>query len=198
MNGILFKQQMIEAIMRDVNSKTVTRRTDGLKEINLEPGKWHWVDTLNNKFAFAEITQVTPFMVNINMSSAIWVKPRYHAGQIVYVKETWATMKLYDDLSPSELTDTTPIWFKDTDVDKPTGCGDDMGRWRSPMFLPEKYARTFLKIVDVRPERFDITKLSSSGDGDYEKEGGDAAIPMLSKINGLWCFRIEFKLERIK
>lgn len=150
MNGILFKPDMIQAIVE--GRKTQTRRLDGLKEINQNPEGWE-VDIWHfdsRGYRQWQFNKPREFKV---------VKPRYHIGQTLYIKEPWATMAIFDNLSPKELKKGSPLWFTDTDADAPSGCGWDMGKPRSPMFLMEWMTRNFIQITDVRPERLqDITE----------------------------------------
>jgi hypothetical protein len=147
--------------------KTVTRRLDHLKEINLEPDKWECGALVSGQIRF----------YNATTQKAITIKPRYHAGQTVYVKEAhyaygyWKSVNNTENGFPFKLSFHAevgyPIYFEDT---KPKDLGVLKGftgfGWfkRSPLFLEAKYARTFIKIKDVRAERLqeitpsDVTK----------------------------------------
>ena len=161
MKGILFKPDMIQAIIE--GRETQTRRLSGLKEINEEPNDWELV-------------------IGSNMDSLVWlfrnslseildVKPRYQVGETVYIKEAWATEKQYDHLKPSEIPDIAKIFYASD------GVGEwpielSIGRLRSALHLPEEFARYFILIKDVRAERLqDII----ASDSDMRAEG----IPLL-------------------
>ncbi len=88
------------------------------------------------------------------------------AGDRLWVRETWATMICYNSTPPRDLPHNLPIWYKDTYLDEPTGCGDDMGKWRSPIFLPRWASRITLEITNVRVER-----VKDISEGDAKKEG---------------------------
>ena len=203
MNGILFKPKLIKQIA--AGEKDVTRRLGGLKEINLEPDKWKLVAWDNLAFLFeCHGSNYVPD------GHTLKLKPRYHIGEVVFIREAWATIWMYLDLPPTRLPKYATIWFKDTDMDKP----DDIGRWRSPLHLPARFARHFIQITDVSSERLqDITDEESLREGcpTFEMRGIDgelhnAVIPTFwfesiwNSINpdypfdsNPWVFRYAFK-----
>ena len=162
---------MIKAIVN--GSKTVTRRL-------LNPQPFHLSGT-------RDIVLWQPKKeIDINMTDhsdlAVQFAP-YHIDEIVYVKEAWA--KVFSVWPPYEQEGKTPyhIEYKSDTGDTypghwPSDCKDDeaCGRWKSPRFLPEKFARYFIQIVDVRPERLqEITAedclkegVSTKGQSPYE------------------------------
>ncbi len=186
MKGMLFKPDMIQSI-RD-KRKTVTRRTSGLKEINQQPDKWDYMRTNNDGRALFWRSSDTASAIFNDPDNLRLVKPRYQVGETVYIKEAWAEFPELNGMDAG-------IGYK-ADIDN---CGQvpvgntlrtwDKVRPRSPLFLPEKYARYFLKITDVRAERL-LLPLSPE---ELELEGGEAALIMLEKLNGLWVFRYQFE-----
>ena len=76
------------------------------------------------------------------------ISPPYAAGEIRWVRESWRTRAEYDHLRPSALPDDAPIFYRASFDDTVTG----LGRWRPGRFLPRKYARTYIRIADVRAE----------------------------------------------
>lgn len=154
MKGILFKPEMVKA--NNEGRKTVTRRLAGLKEINLNPDKWLKPPVYD--FGYHAWSFFTPD------SKVVWIKPRYHVGEVVYVKEAWAVDALWDDRKPSEIDPHASVWYP-TNADL-MNMPLWVGKLRTPMFLREIHARTFLEIVDVRPER-----LQEITDEDAIKEG---------------------------
>lgn len=86
------------------------------------------------------------------------ITSRYHPGELVNIKEAWATEKQYDHLPPRSIPRTAKIFY----------VADGVGEWpldltigklRSPLFMPEKFARSFIRIVSVNPERLqNLTK----------------------------------------
>lgn len=67
------------------------------------------------------------------------VKPPYHPGDILYVRETWARMMNGD------------YWYKADGKDK-TDIGLKI-KWRPSIHMPREAARIFLRVTDVRVER---------------------------------------------
>src|SRR3990167_4908351 len=81
--------------------------------------------------------------------------PRYKVGEIVYVKEAWHFLNVPENrASPYdfgvEYIDGAISWWTDNSNEMNYPLDE---KKRSPMFLPEKFARLFLKILSVRPER---------------------------------------------
>lgn len=148
MNGILMKPDMIKAIIED--RKTQTRR--GIKELNQEPDRWEYIRTNKDGRVLFWVKADDPEQ-DIDKRIKL-IKPRFHVGEVVYIKEAWATEKRFDSKPPSFFGDaaTVPIWWKFND-DIPETMGLDCGRWRSPLHLPQWLARYFIQITDVRAER---------------------------------------------
>ena len=82
------------------------------------------------------------------------IKPRYKAGEIVYIKEPFV-VEWYDKKNWG-------VWYKYTDYDAflPTL------KWTPARHMPAKYARHFIKITGVRCER--VQEITES---DCLKEG---------------------------
>jgi len=138
MKGILFKPDMFQAIIE--KRKTVTRRTAGLEQLNEKPADVAYLGCNNYQEYMFEI-----FFPD-GTSTIKEVKPRYLPGETVYMKESYCSNCCVDE------NDTEVCYRKD---DNGTCV---KSRWQSPLFLPEKYARYFIRIISVRPERLqDIT-----------------------------------------
>jgi len=170
MNGILFKPDMHQAI-REGGTKTVTRRLDGLKEINKEPEEWRYVGEDDGIPAFQKGRYYHH------------VKPRYHAGEVVYVKEAYAFSFAWEDRGE--------IYYKSDWIDnKPVAMEYHAGKWRPSLFMPAWAARDFIQITDVRPELFRLENLTTQ---ELELEGGEIALKYLKEYAGKWLWRYEFK-----
>lgn len=207
MKEILFKPDLIQAIAE--GRKTVTRRLDGLKNVNGNP-------------AFIEVTDTGLLVWDFHYKFTdvhYTIKPRLLPGEVVYIKEAWATEEQYDNLKPSGLPDNAYIHFVST------GIGDypldiHLGKFRSPRFLPEKFARYFIKIKDVRPERLQgITEEKDNSDNvvfnqiGWCKEGISSYLSNMQRESEFthlwdsinkktpwssnpWVWRIEFELVK--
>ena len=77
-----------------------------------------------------------------------FLKPRYNVGDLLWVKETWA---YYPDENHVIYKAREGIELEQQGIDL-RGC------WKSSRFMFKKFARTWLEVVSVRPERVqDIT-----------------------------------------
>ena len=189
MKGIMFKQDMVKAIME--GRKTVTRRI--MKPP--PPIGYHSPFSIGKVWVFSKPSQADkPFII----------KPRYRVGEVVYVKEAWAINERGQILLKSEHDSLIKL------LELP-----DIGiKWNSPLFLKAEYARTFLEIKGVRPERLqEITSGDAENEGAYQIppypfvgiRDGTAMIGAFSRYwdsinpqhpwadNG-WVWREEFKL----
>jgi len=171
--GILMRPDMIQAIVE--GRKTVTRRLDGLKEINREPDKWRFLKIIQ------EIGGRQRFRFRNSETGIVRdIYPRYQVGETVYIKEVhyryghWKEVGArnhrilykFDAMTPFEDV----VYFVDT---LPTNLilrrGYDAGvGWykRTPLFMPEWAARHFITILAVRAERLQGITLP-----DCEREG---------------------------
>jgi len=128
--------------------KTVTRRLGGLQEINKDPDKWHFVTS-----AIRDIlpVHVGDCLLENREGQQSWVKPRYHVGQTIYIKEAWC-----------ESFDGSKIHYKLDGGESP----GPKGFWRSPLFMPAWAARRFVKILAVTAGRVqEITEAEAKKEG---------------------------------
>ncbi len=134
MRGIFFKPDIWEAKQKVLAEKgmAVARMLDGLKEINQEPGKWEVIATNSVFWTFWKNSEDRPLPI----------KPPYHLNEVVYIKEAW-------------WEDSGDIYFKSdlANGQVPTNMYFEKGKWKSPLFLKEIFAKSFVKITDVRAER---------------------------------------------
>lgn len=141
MKGILFKPDMIPAIVD--RRKTHTRRLeDGLKEINQEPDRWG-VHRGKNGFIFVDVQQPD------DLSLRVFIKPRYHTGETVYIKEALYRHPYLNEAG--YLSDEAAVM-----VNQAIGVSLKW-QWKrdslSPLHCPREAARHFIKILAVRAER---------------------------------------------
>jgi hypothetical protein len=158
MRGVLFKPDMIQAIIE--GRKTQTRRLGGLKEINQEPDAWVHLRGSSPPGKFHFHNQIE--------DSYVTIKPPYGIGETVYIKEAWQPM--------THNKDTAIIMYKDGEWVE-VKCSEEQFNkayyqsklnaysWHSPMMMPEWAARYFLMIT-VRVER--LQEITSY---DFEREG---------------------------
>jgi hypothetical protein len=213
MKGILFKPDMIKAIVE--GRKTVTRRIIKPQPI---------ISQNENGYSFN--WQMSPGMVYVcanapslsDLMQAMKNKSRYHAGEIIYIKEVWRIINPigkylhnpYDFGIEYLSCNHEEQWWTDNGNIMTYPINEKL---RSPLFLPEKFARYFTQIVDVRAER-----LNQLDDAEAIKEGvtvlGRPELNDLSRgkfryayvglwnsinpdypfSNNPWVWRYEFKL----
>lgn len=92
-------------------------------------------------------------------------KPKYAAGDVLYVRETWCFMSCIDCVA--ETTGNChwePIVYEDTDSIS-SGCflyrasvDTDSLVWRPSIHMPKCAARIFLEVTEVRTERLQNIK----------------------------------------
>lgn len=142
---ILFNTEMVQAILE--GRKTVTRRV-----IKPQPNE---EILLNWLFADGVLK------LHYDFESEFAIKAPFNSGDILYVREAWL------ETNPNDCTcyecngGCMPKYVYRADI------GDDENyKWKPSIHMPRELARMFLKVTDVRVERFqDITV------GDIEKEG---------------------------
>ena len=155
MKGICFTKSMFLATIE--GRKTQTRRmvadrnldffleNFGIDNIDIVlPKKEEYV----NKADYGNIFGITRKHLPIHYCGII--KSRYKVGETVYLKEPYCIIET-DDV----------IFYKYAEKDI---SGTD--KWKNKLFMPEKYARYFIEITDVKCER-----LQDISDEDCLKEG---------------------------
>jgi hypothetical protein len=126
---------MVRAILE--GRKTQTRRV-----IKIDDAPENWKISI----AGTSIVRTEPYDVKL---------PRYAAGDILWVRETWAK-RIHSD---------NRYYYKaDNNLGAIFNREDD--KWRSPIFMPREAARIFLQVTNVRVERLqDITEEDAIAEG---------------------------------
>lgn len=160
MKGIIMQPYHIPLIV--AGKKVETRRLESsLKEINKEPDKWEldghvWIDGISPKIEA---------WVFIKAGFKVMEQSRYRAGEVCYIKEAWcedSTGEVIHYKADGGESPGPKVYFgKDKkwhDYKQPF--------WRSPLFLPERFARHFIQMGEPRPERLqDITEEGAIAEG---------------------------------
>ena len=82
--------------------------------------------------------------------------PYGHPGDLLWVRETWATSKSLDHVKPSDLAAGAPIEYAaDRCLTISGGKLPDRGKWRPSIFMMPWMSRITLEVVSVRVERVD-------------------------------------------
>lgn len=109
-------------------------------------------------------------------------KPKYQPGDRLWVRETWKQVEIDDQIG----TRIYPPVYK---ADEPPYQGGDC-HWEPPIFMPKKYARIWLEVLDVRVERVKQMKLGEMISEGIKKvpdgEGGINWTVMMSRMAYLW------------
>lgn len=162
MKGILFKSDMIQAMIDE--RKTQTRRLGGLKEINEDPDRWIRVKPIDKRLLLN-----SPYKSLWQFSDKDKVfklaEPRYNIGEMVYIKEAWRMVATDDGINDFAIVypDGELKFWRDNG--KTINYPIDERR-HSPLMMPAKYARYFITITDVKPQRIaTITRKEISAEG---------------------------------
>ena len=145
---------MVKAILED--RKTMTRRLEGLKEINKNPDDYRFI-------RFDNWNRGSIFQCKTNR---FFIKSPYLIGQKLWVRETF-----YKFTGISHSGFKNDIRFFATDpVDESNFQTASIWLKKSPLFLPKKYARIWLEVTDIRVERVnDISYDDAISEGLYKE-----------------------------
>ncbi len=197
MKGILFKPDMHLAIRE--GRKTVTRRL-----LNPQPfyqsGVLRWIKKEN--------------AIDINMDDHVDLATpyaRYKGDEVLYIKEAYWILDFL--LHPTKQAiivyplNNAQIKYDWDECLEKVWDTEEWNKFRSPMFLREKFARDFIQITDVRAERLhEITKKDvikeGIGSGYYSNLENESCYKALwDSINkknpwstNPWVWRYEFRL----
>ena len=198
---ILFSADMVKAILD--GRKTVTRRVINIPayyQLAKKPQSYGPDD-----YAFLDMADPIGTYPTL-------VKPRYHAGDLLWVKETYCHGIEWDDCKPSEvdpLCGGNDIWYF-ADGERPI---EGWGKKRSSRFMPKWVARIWLEVLNVRPPE----KLQDISTEDCKREGITSCIKkgcptfktafaeLWDKLNAKrgypwdnnnWVWPYEFKINR--
>jgi hypothetical protein len=140
MKPIIFSTPMVQAILD--GKKTQTRRV-----IKIDDAPENWKISI----AGTSIVRTEPYDVKL---------PRYAAGDILWVRETWCERLgvvdkgLYIYKAHVEPQDEIHQYAL------------DQNKWRPSIFMPREAARLFLRVKNVRVERLqDITEEDAIAEG---------------------------------
>ena len=169
--GIAFSGPMARAVAR--GEKTQTRRI-----LKMEPWIAKLGGDLSKKAWPDKAFGVTPCLKiqcadgTVQRNRNPWGWPN-EGGTLLYVREAWRADRKYDHLPPSKIKGGG-IWYEaDDDFARSRKLP---GRYRHARFMPRRFSRTWLRIIDVRAER-----VQAISDADIAAEGVTA-----DAVRALW------------
>lgn len=169
---ILFNTDMVQAILD--GRKTVTRRVLKNQDENAFTYEWNYMDGMKG--------DVDLICDRNGEVYALANNPPCHAGDILYVRETWCWCPCWDcglNEPESGCSDTTARMTMKFDHNKGEyGCigykasfaeneqPPGLETWHPSIHMPKEAARLFLRVTDVRVERVqDITEEQAKAEG---------------------------------
>jgi hypothetical protein len=170
---ILFSAPMIRALL--AGTKTQTRRTSGLADVNENPDAWslHNVGPLGYMAkpsakgklgATFESRQIEPGALHV-CPQRIPIAP----GDRLWVKETWRVRSEFNHLSPTKIGEdegaksAIGVWYE---ADDNKGTLIELGRTRSSIHMPRWASRLTLMVTDVRVQRLqEISEMDAKAEG---------------------------------
>lgn len=152
--SISFSTPMMHELLAD-NPKTQTRRVVA----GLEPTDTEWACGLEGRYVFGSSENYCLALAD-HPDNGI-ACPYGERGDRLWVREPWRTIREYDHLPGSRLPDGASVVYSTTDLWNVIG-----GRYRHARFMPRRYARIELELLEVRVER-----VQSISDEDARAEG---------------------------
>jgi hypothetical protein len=158
---ILFSGEMVRAILELI--KSMTRRTKGLKDINIDSDMWELLAcTGPGQFVFKRKGTDT---------FRTFKCPYGQVGDRLWVKETFG---IGSGIEPCKPMPGHKIYYRSTGAAKDGTLAQEEGiakgwpvsKWRPSIFMPRWASRITLEIVSVRVERLqDITEEDAKAEG---------------------------------
>ncbi len=150
MKGIIFTESNFNLTVQRV--KTMTRRIiksqpDNIRSFNRVLGN-------TPDYELSEKPWTPEPAYHFFMHEGKYLKPRYKVGETVYLKEPY--------IITGQTYEYEYLHENKTDI----ACIKRNGGYKNKLFMPEKYARYFIKITNVRAER-----LQDISEEDCIKEG---------------------------
>lgn len=152
---ILFSTPMVQAIQREVDPKSLTRRTTGLDFINQNPDDWQfeWADfALKKPWRFTQKSSCTEETLK-DQSFTQWdcKCPYGQPGDVLWVRETFLIDEGFFYFKAS-YNNSDQEWLS--------------GTWKPSIHMPKAAARIWLEVVSVKVARLkDISEQDAIAEG---------------------------------
>lgn len=171
MKGILFKPDMIQAIVE--GKKTQTRRViKPQPSCKCEVPDWHgqvidWIGYKHEGKTAYFCYKCGSGLRHIDEFSAHGIKPRYQPGEVVYIKEAWQLVEMRKGHYATALYAggicLNHDWNDWIEQEWPKA---DWAKKRTPLFMPAWAARYHIKIISVDAQRVqEITEEDAKAEG---------------------------------
>jgi hypothetical protein len=176
---MIFNTEMVKALLD--GRKTVTRRP--VKRF----GIFNWV-VVNGETGVRWVTDKN----NVHQK---WLEFPTNVGDLIYVRETFATLGHddYQEVSPRNRSEIHEVRYKASERGSIANHHDWEVRgyhWRPSIHMPKWASRLTLKVTDVRIERVqDITDEQANSEGCWHGIGGgevDLAVSPQDHFPTLW------------
>lgn len=165
------KRDMFEAARE--GRKTNTRRCRGLAVVNENPDDWMPYSLVNPSIHIGE--RILFSFSNKTNGKVEYCKPPYWVGDRLWPKEALWQLGYFDIPSGKWLWQDRVLYDDDRlpwEGQATYTPGQFGFKRRHSMFMPKKYARLWLEVLEVRLERLqDISPADAKAEGDIERSG---------------------------
>jgi len=167
--------EMVRALLREDKPKTEFRRAIICVRINTRPERWDFVtETTNHMWEFEWVLSTgrrrsalvrCPFGVR---GDILWVREAYRSSWHVNQNDP---MDEYVNVKDCAAYRSTGTCMQGNAID-PTGA-----KWTTSIFMPRKYSRFLLQIVELYPQRIqEISEREAEREGFLEKIHEDCGL----------------------
>ena len=137
---ILFNSETVRAILD--GRKTQTRRVIKPQPTNAD--YWTLLHTVGLRDSFYPNT--------IKATPGRLACPYGQPGDLLWVRETWATARQFNSVRPSQLDTDCSLWYR-ANKSSVRHLGARQGRWRPSIHMPRWASRLTLEVTGVRVEQ---------------------------------------------
>lgn len=123
--------------------------------VNPQPPEWARKAT--NVFLFQKNPNEFAFTgnhPNLGQTNVYPYTCPYAIGNTLWVRETWATARMHDQLPPSEIDSDASVWWM-ADKSSLVHLGSRMGKTRPSIFMPRWASRLNVTVQSVAVEQVD-------------------------------------------
>lgn len=139
--------------------KTMTRRLNGLDEINENPESWDCTLLDIGDAIFLQRPRIPQGHRQIKC-------PYGTVGDRLWVREAWRMSGEYADVSTTKIQPEDAWLYVDHLRYRGENHSEGVDKWRSSMMMPRWACRTWLEITDIRVERLqEITEEDAKAEG---------------------------------